>query len=130
MAVINMKIQQHTYKFSCHMQSTRCSQSLLAAALYKKQALVAPSSSPCLFPVIVSIALACQLFISSYSVALTHWLIFASHLNISYSGNIHTMSKGKFGLKLIFELNGSVSRTSMVEQVEKAELVCEMCGVK
>ena len=40
------------------------------------------------------------------------------------------MTVGKFDLKLIPEFDGSASGPSVVEWMEKAELVCKMCQVK
>ena len=40
------------------------------------------------------------------------------------------MTEGKFDLKLIPEFDGSASGLSVVEWMEKAELVCKMCQVK
>ena len=40
------------------------------------------------------------------------------------------MTEGKFDLKLIPEFDGSASGTSVVEWMEKAELVCKVCQVK
>ena len=40
------------------------------------------------------------------------------------------MTEGKFDLKLIPEFDGSASGPSVLEWIEKAELVCKMCQVK
>ena len=40
------------------------------------------------------------------------------------------MTEGKFDLKLIPKFDGSASGPSVVEWMEKAELVCKMCQMK
>ena len=40
------------------------------------------------------------------------------------------MTEGKFDLKLIPKFDGFASGPSVVEWMEKAELVCKMCQVK
>ena len=48
-------------------------------------------------------------------------------ITTSYFG---IMTEGKFDLKLIPEFNSSASGPSVVEWMEKTELVCKMCHMK
>ena len=108
---------------SCRMQSARCSQSLVVAALYKITGISNPSS--CSFSVTVSIVL---LIIYSFpfivSVALVRRVIFVSCWNTSHFGNIHVMSEEKFDLKPILRVWTAQTQIHHRELEEKADLVC------